>query len=82
MENKTAELIHYLVDGKFEDRINIGFLENLVSALASRCEAEKINLLKKHYDQFATKYIVQSKISVKQKEPLTHPLYKKYRNVV
>lgn len=81
LENKTAELIHYLVDGKFENRINIGFLENFVSALASRCEAEKIGLLKKHFDWFTTKYIIQSKISVKQKKPLTHPLYKRYRNI-
>ena len=82
LENKTAELIHYLVDGKFEDRINIGFLENLVSALVSRCEAEKIPLLKKHFDHFTTKYIVASKIPVKLKKPLTHPLYKRYGNLI
>lgn len=82
LENKTAEIIHYLVDGKFEDRINIGFLENLVSLLVGRFEADKIDLLKKHFDWFTSKYIIFNKPSLNRKEQYTYPLYNRYKDII
>ena len=71
LETKTSELIQFFLEGKFEDRVHIQLLENLVTALAQQCETEGADLLKKHFDEFTTKYIISSKGSVKAKKPYT-----------
>ena len=37
-------------EGKYKDRVNIQFLENLVSGLVKKCETAGDDLLKKHFD--------------------------------
>ena len=64
------------------DRINIGFLENLVSLLVGRFEADKIDLLKKHFDWFTSKYIIFNKPSLNRKEQYTYPLYNRYKDII
>jgi hypothetical protein len=71
LENKTSELIHFLIEGKYKDRVNIKFLENLVLGLVKKCETEGDDLLKKHFERFTSKYIILSKGLVKTEKPYT-----------
>ena len=71
LENKTSELIHFLIEGKYKDRVNIKFLENLVLSLVKKCETAGDDLLKKHFERFTSKYIILSKGSVKTEKPYT-----------
>jgi hypothetical protein len=71
LENKTSELIHFLIEGKYEDRVNIKFLENLVEALVKKCETAGDDLLKKHLERFTSKYLILSKGPVKTEKPYT-----------
>ena len=71
LESKTAELINFLIEGKYKDRVNIQFTENLVSALIKKCETAGNDLLKKHFDGFTSKYIILSKGAVKVEKPYT-----------
>jgi len=71
LETKTSELIHFLLEGKYEDRVNIQFLENIVLALVEQCETAGVDLLKKHFDLFTAKYGITSKGAAKVKKPYT-----------
>ena len=71
LENKTSELINFLIEGKYKDRVNIQFLENLVSGLVKKCETAGDDRLKKHFDWFTSKYIILSKGLVKVEKPYT-----------
>ena len=71
LENKTSELIHLLIEGKYKDRVNIKFLENLVSALSKKIETAGVDLLKNHLDWFASKYVISGNGSEKIKKPYT-----------
>ena len=71
LESKTSELIDFLLEGKYKDRVNIKFLENLVLELLGRCETAGVDLLKKHFDLFTSKYIISSNGATEVNKPYT-----------
>jgi len=82
LDRKVDQLLPAILERRFEDRVNVGHIENIISALVSRCEDQNHQLLKKHFEWFIRKYIILSNSLGYKNSRYTWDLYKRYKGKI
>jgi len=82
LDNSVDKLFPDILEGRFSDRVNVGYLENIITALQSHCDDKEHSLLIKHFDEFIKKYIIlyRSKIGFKNLKYVRNMYFKIKKN--